>query len=55
LTHRKLRITIANAEISGDPSPRAPYERFEWKNSSALDGLGMSSLAQRVLSASPYE
>jgi A/G-specific adenine glycosylase len=54
LTHRKLRITIASAEIRGEPSARrlGPYERFAWKKSSALDGLGMSSLALRVLGAS---
>jgi A/G-specific adenine glycosylase len=54
LTHRKFRITIASAEIRGKPSAQAmgPYERFAWQKSAALQGLGISSLALRVLGAS---
>jgi len=55
LTHRKLRITIATAEVAGEPAApgAAPYERFEWHGASKLAGLGMSSLARKILLACP--
>jgi hypothetical protein len=55
LTHRKLRITIATAEVAGEPAaPGAqPYECFEWHGSAKLAGLGMSSLARKILLACP--
>jgi A/G-specific adenine glycosylase len=55
LTHRKLRIRIATARLAGEPSlaDAAPYERLEWRASSELASLGMSSLARKILLACP--
>ncbi len=56
LTHRKLRITIATAEITGGPSEGAGsrvYDRLEWCTASDLGRLGMSSLAKKVLLGCP--
>ena len=54
LTHRKLHITVASARIRGEPSPASagPYDCFVWQNPAALAGLGMSTLARRVLAGS---
>ena len=56
LTHRKLRITIATADIAERRSPGESggiYDRLEWWPASDLVGLGMSSLAKKVLLACP--
>jgi A/G-specific adenine glycosylase len=55
LTHRKFRITIATAAMSGDPVVRGgtPYESFEWCDASQLAQRGMSSLARKILLACP--
>jgi A/G-specific adenine glycosylase len=53
LTHRKIRITIATAKLSKEPSASggASYERFEWRGDAELSSLGMSSLAKKILLA----
>jgi A/G-specific adenine glycosylase len=55
LTHRKLRITIATADIPGvlRAPPSADYDRFEWRGSADRRRLGMSSLAKKILLACP--
>jgi A/G-specific adenine glycosylase len=55
LTHRKLRITIATAEIGSDPGPPGgtTYDSLAWKGTSELRTLAMSSLARKVLLACP--
>src|SRR5262249_51840800 len=55
LTHRKLRITIATADVPGEPPSAGAkvYDRFEWRASRDLRALGMSSLAKRILQACP--
>jgi len=55
LTHRRLRITIATAEIESEPA--APggttYDCLAWKGTAELRSLAMSSLAKKVLLACP--
>lgn len=55
LTHRKLHITIATADLESDPA--APggttYDCLDWKGTSELRSLAMSSLARKVLLACP--
>ena len=55
LTHRRLLITVATAEIDSDPaaSGGATYDCFAWKGTSELGSLAMSSLARKVLLACP--
>jgi len=55
LTHRRLRITIATADIAKGPTgPGATtYDRLAWKGTSELGSLAMSSLAKKVLLACP--
>jgi A/G-specific adenine glycosylase len=55
LTHRRLHITIAAADLASDPA--APggttYDCLDWKGTSELRSLAMSSLAKKVLLACP--
>ncbi|HKQ69189.1 MAG TPA: NUDIX domain-containing protein, partial [Polyangiaceae bacterium] len=54
LTHRRLRISVAAAAVSGEPRrAAAPYERFAWCAVREVQKLGMSSLAKKVLLACP--
>jgi A/G-specific adenine glycosylase len=55
LTHRKLRITIATAEIESEPADPGgtTYDCLAWKGTSELGSLAMSSLARKVLLACP--
>ena len=54
LTHRKFRITIARARVSGEPvASGGTYDRFAWQKASQLGALGMSSLAKKILLAFP--
>ena len=53
LTHRKLRITIATAEIRKTPASTSSdtYDCLAWKGVDELSSLAMSSLARKVLLA----
>ena len=53
LTHRKLRITIATAEIRKNPAfaSGGTYDCLAWKGTDELSTLAMSSLARKVLLA----
>jgi A/G-specific adenine glycosylase len=53
LTHRKLHITIATAEIRKNPAVAGggTYDRLAWKETGELSSLAMSSLARKVLLA----
>jgi len=55
LTHRKIRVTITTAGLRSEPSTSggATYDRFEWRDSSEIGSLGMSSLARKILLACP--
>ena len=55
LTHRKLRIRVATADVGKDDfsDGRHTYEQLEWRDGSELATLGMSSVAKKVLSAYP--
>jgi A/G-specific adenine glycosylase len=53
LTHRKIHVTIATADLSDEPkaSGGGVYDRFDWREASELGSLGMSSLARKILLA----
>jgi A/G-specific adenine glycosylase len=54
LTHRRLRITVATADIEDEPTPSGTtYDCLAWKGTSELSSLAMSSLARKVLLACP--
>jgi A/G-specific adenine glycosylase len=55
LTHRRFRITIATAKVRSEPATPsgATYDCIDWKTSSELGPLAMSSLARKVLLACP--
>ena len=51
LTHRKLLVTIVSGAVPRQPLvAHAPYERFVWHRTDALDSLAISTLARKVLS-----
>src|SRR5882724_5299740 len=55
LTHRRLRVTIATADVAAAPADATAllYDRFEWHREGTLGALGMSSLARKILLACP--
>jgi A/G-specific adenine glycosylase len=54
LTHRRLEVTVARAEVAAPWRRRAkladPYEKAEWLDPDEVD-LGISKLARKILSA----
>jgi A/G-specific adenine glycosylase len=50
-THRRLRVGVHAAEVSGTPRPLAFYTDVRWVPAESVDGMALSTLARKTLAA----